>query len=74
MCIYKFDDKVSNLFCSRAFNTIEWFKFQINIFVEDEASLGLMIRGGREFGLGIYVTGVDRNSVSHRAGLKVSRL
>ncbi|XP_064616825.1 whirlin-like [Liolophura sinensis] len=44
---------------------------KINIFVEDEASLGLMIRGGREFGLGIYITGVDRNSVSHRAGLKM---
>jgi hypothetical protein len=30
-----------------------------------------MIRGGLEFGLGIYVTGVDKDSVADRAGLMV---
>jgi hypothetical protein len=31
-----------------------------------------MIRGGVEYGLGIYVTGVDKDSVADRAGLSVS--
>ena len=35
-------------------------------------SLGLMIRGGSEYGLGIYVTGVDRMSAADTAGLKAS--
>jgi len=30
-----------------------------------------MIRGGLEYGLGIYVTGVDKDSVADRAGLLV---
>jgi hypothetical protein len=30
-----------------------------------------MIRGGIEYGLGIYVTGVDKDSVADRAGLSV---
>ena len=34
-------------------------------------SLGLMIRGGNEFGLGIYITGVDKYSVAENAGIKV---
>jgi len=33
-----------------------------------------MIRGGIEYGLGIYVTGVDKDSVADRAGLNVSSL
>ena len=36
-------------------------------------NLGLMIRGGAEYGLGIFVTGVDPGSVAHRAGLQVKR-
>lgn len=39
--------------------------------IEPGQSLGLMIRGGIEYGLGIYVTGVDKDSVSDRAGLCV---
>ena len=31
-----------------------------------------MIRGGHEFGLGIYITGVDAYSVAEKTGLKVS--
>ena len=40
--------------------------------VADQKMLGLMIRGGNEFGLGIYITGVDSGSVAENAGLKVS--
>lgn len=40
--------------------------------IEPGQSLGLMIRGGIEYGLGIYVTGVDKDSVADRAGLNVN--
>jgi hypothetical protein len=30
-----------------------------------------MIRGGREFGLGIYISGVDTHSLAEEAGMKV---
>ncbi len=39
--------------------------------VKDSRSLGLMIRGGNEFGLGIYITGVDKALTADNAGLKV---
>ena len=45
--------------------------FQVNVVVADQKMLGLMIRGGNEFGLGVYITGVDRGSVAENAGLKV---
>ena len=41
--------------------------------VADQKMLGLMIRGGNEFGLGIYITGVDSGSVAENAGLKVGK-
>ncbi len=44
---------------------------QVNVVVTEERMLGLMIRGGNEFGLGIYITGVDAGSVAENAGLKV---
>ncbi|KAJ8038617.1 Whirlin [Holothuria leucospilota] len=44
---------------------------KVTLVVEDGESLGLMIRGGREFDLGIYVTGVDPYSVAEHCGLKV---
>lgn len=44
---------------------------KVNVVVHQGKSLGLMIRGGSEFGLGIYVTGVDPLSVADHAGLKV---
>ncbi|XP_077987158.1 whirlin-like [Glandiceps talaboti] len=44
---------------------------KVHLVVEDGQSLGLMIRGGAEFGLGIYITGVDAFSVAEYAGLKV---
>lgn len=46
--------------------------FQVEIIVEPGQSLGLMIRGGIEYNLGIFVTGVDKDSVAERAGLLVS--
>ena len=36
-------------------------------------SLGLMIRGGAEYGLGIFVTGVDVGSPADQAGIQVSK-
>jgi len=36
--------------------------------------MGIMIRGGKEFGLGIYISGVDRGSAANHAGLKVLQL
>lgn len=44
----------------------------MELVIEPGQSLGLMIRGGVEYGLGIYVTGVDKDSVADRAGLSVS--
>jgi hypothetical protein len=43
----------------------------VELVIEPGQSLGLMIRGGIEYGLGIYVTGVDKDSVADRAGLNV---
>lgn len=43
----------------------------MTLTVQPGQNLGLMIRGGSEYGLGIYVTGVDNNSAAENAGLKV---
>lgn len=39
--------------------------------MDDGRSLGLMIRGGAEYGLGIYITGVDPGSAADAGALKV---
>ncbi|XP_060572635.1 whirlin-like isoform X2 [Ruditapes philippinarum] len=44
---------------------------KINITVGNGESLGIMIRGGREFGLGIYISGVDTHSLAEEAGMKI---
>jgi len=44
---------------------------KVNIFVEDGAKLGLLIRGGSDCGLGIYIAGVDVDGAADQAGLKV---
>ncbi|XP_028852006.1 whirlin isoform X2 [Denticeps clupeoides] len=44
---------------------------RVNLSLDDGRSLGLMIRGGAEYGLGIYITGVDRDSAAEYGGLKV---
>uniref|UniRef100_A0A3Q2FZ95 Whirlin b n=1 Tax=Cyprinodon variegatus TaxID=28743 RepID=A0A3Q2FZ95_CYPVA len=43
----------------------------VNLNMDDGRSLGLMIRGGAEYGLGIYITGVDPGSAAHAGELKV---
>ncbi|KAH8305626.1 hypothetical protein KR059_003991 [Drosophila kikkawai] len=44
---------------------------RVELLIEPGQSLGLMIRGGVEYGLGIFVTGVDKDSVADRAGLMI---
>lgn len=39
--------------------------------MEPGKQLGISIRGGSEFGLGIYISGVDEGSVADTYGLKV---
>lgn len=45
---------------------------RVELLIEPGQSLGLMIRGGVEYGLGIFITGVDKDSVADRAGLTVN--
>ncbi|XP_058272455.1 whirlin isoform X2 [Hemibagrus wyckioides] len=44
---------------------------KVNLVLDDGRSLGLMIRGGAEYALGIYITGVDRGSAAECGGLKM---
>uniref|UniRef100_A0A0A9VQ25 Whirlin n=1 Tax=Lygus hesperus TaxID=30085 RepID=A0A0A9VQ25_LYGHE len=44
---------------------------KVELIVDPGQSLGLMIRGGIEYNLGIFVTGVDKESVAERAGLLI---
>ncbi|XP_055908098.1 whirlin isoform X5 [Eupeodes corollae] len=44
---------------------------RVELLIEPGQSLGLMIRGGVEYGLGIFITGVDKESVADRSGLMV---
>ncbi|CAM4666581.1 unnamed protein product [Leuciscus chuanchicus] len=44
---------------------------KVNLVLDDGRSLGLMIRGGAEYSLGIYITGVDKGSAAECGGLKV---
>lgn len=43
----------------------------MNLVLSEGRSLGLLIRGGAEYSLGIYITGVDQGSEAESAGLKV---
>ncbi|KAM9858191.1 whirlin [Aulostomus maculatus] len=43
----------------------------VSLNMDGGRSLGLMIRGGAEYGLGIYVTGVDPGSAADAGALKV---
>ena len=45
--------------------------FQVILHVRNGARLGLKIRGGMEYGLGIYVSSVDRNHVAQKCGIRV---
>ncbi|XP_075295653.1 whirlin isoform X5 [Opisthocomus hoazin] len=44
---------------------------KVNLVLNEGKSLGLMIRGGSEYSLGIYITGVDKGSEAESTGLKV---
>lgn len=44
---------------------------RVELLIEPGQSLGLMIRGGVEYGLGIFITGVDKDSVADKSGLMV---
>uniref|UniRef100_A0A8D3DUP2 Whirlin b n=1 Tax=Scophthalmus maximus TaxID=52904 RepID=A0A8D3DUP2_SCOMX len=44
---------------------------RVSLNMDDGRSLGLMIRGGAEYGLGIYITGVDPGSAADVGALKV---
>ncbi|CAF3302745.1 unnamed protein product [Rotaria socialis] len=43
----------------------------VTISVEKGKRLGLTIRGGAEYGLGIFISGVDKASLSDQAGLSI---
>jgi hypothetical protein len=43
----------------------------VELVIEPGQSLGLMIRGGTEYNLGIFITGIDKDSVADRSGLMV---
>ncbi|XP_072286033.1 whirlin isoform X1 [Pyxicephalus adspersus] len=44
---------------------------KVNLVLSEGRSLGLLIRGGADYSLGIYITGVDQGSEAESAGLKV---
>ncbi|XP_065202661.1 whirlin-like isoform X3 [Planococcus citri] len=46
-------------------------KEKVELTIEPGQSLGLMIRGGLEYNLGIFVTGVDKDSVAERSGIQI---
>ena len=48
-------------------------KLQVAFDLVVNDNLGLMIRGGIEYGLGIFITGVDQESAAFRNGLRVSK-
>ncbi|KAL1415533.1 hypothetical protein MTO96_029171, partial [Rhipicephalus appendiculatus] len=43
----------------------------VSLNVDKGRSLGLTIRGGQEYGLGVFVIGIDRHSAADIAGLQV---
>ena len=49
----------------------ESHKLQVAFDLVVNDNLGLMIRGGIEYGLGIFITGVDQESAAFRNGLRV---
>ncbi|XP_025421905.1 whirlin-like isoform X2 [Sipha flava] len=44
---------------------------KVELVIEPGQSLGLMIRGGTEYNLGIFITGIDKDSVADRSGLMI---
>ncbi|TSK72075.1 Whirlin [Bagarius yarrelli] len=62
---------VPGLSVKNAFLTFTFHVEEVNLVLDDGRSLGLMVRGGAEYALGIYITGVDRGSAAECGGLKV---
>ncbi|XP_062310641.1 whirlin isoform X1 [Osmerus eperlanus] len=52
-------------------HSLEGMERTVSLNLDDGRSLGLMIRGGAEYGLGIYITGVDPGSAADAGALKV---
>ncbi|CAF0916575.1 unnamed protein product [Didymodactylos carnosus] len=50
---------------------LHYFQKTVNLHARPGRRLGLSIRGGTEFGLGIFVSGIDKDSLSDQAGLRV---
>ncbi|UJR29821.1 hypothetical protein I4U23_017364 [Adineta vaga] len=48
---------------------LPYFERTVRIHVGKGKRLGLVIRGGAEYGLGIFISGVDKGSLSDQAGL-----
>ena len=44
---------------------------QVSLDLGSNDNLGLVIRGGLEYGLGIFVTGVDDGSIASHHGIQV---
>ena len=54
-------------------NEIHFILFQIIFDLGMNENLGLMIRGGIEYGLGIFITGVEPQSAALRNDLRVRK-
>jgi predicted metalloprotease with PDZ domain len=48
---------------------LPYFERTVTLKVEKGKRLGLVIRGGAEYGLGIFISGVDKGSLSDQSGL-----
>lgn len=65
---------MENVCCVSHCSSARLFFLKVDLCIEPGQSLGLMIRGGVEYNLGIFITGVDKDSVADTAGLTVSTL
>ncbi|CAF1234772.1 unnamed protein product [Rotaria sp. Silwood1] len=50
---------------------LPYFERTVTVSVEKGKRLGLVIRGGAEYGLGIFISGVDKGSLSDQSGLSI---
>ncbi|CAF3038940.1 unnamed protein product, partial [Rotaria sp. Silwood2] len=48
---------------------LPYFERTVTVSVEKDKRLGLVIRGGAEYDLGIFISGVDKGSLSDESGL-----